>query len=263
MLKRTRLDHYLRELYEYKNFEDFCYNGLQVEGSDGISKIAFGVTLNDLLIERAVQKDVDALIVHHGFFGKAFLSIQNRKKRMIEQLILNGISLFGIHLPMDAHPDIGHNALLFNALEATPEMEFDHGFIGKNRTKQSLDEMMKRLSDFLLMKDRIAFRFESPFNVFMENGFIKVINGPTIPDRIAIISGGAARSFEKAIDLGVDTFFCGEIKEDIPSLAYDRCCNFINLTHHNSEKPGLLKLAEKIRQELSVDTEFIDLPNPV
>jgi len=262
-IKRIRLENFLRELYEYKNFEDYCFNGLQVEGSDEIRNIILGVSLNNSFIDKAIDRRADAIIVHHGFFGKEFTSIRRRKKTMIEKLIKNDISLFGIHLPMDAHREIGHNALMFEQLNAEIKSEFSFGFIGKNIERHSLDDILTIFSSFLNTKITEKEDLNSPFNIYKKNSFSVVSNGPEIPDRIAIVSGGASSDYDKALALGVDTFFCGEIKEEIPSLSFDTKTNFINLGHYNSEKPGLIKLKEIIETELKLPTEFIDLPNPV
>jgi len=209
MIKRIRLENYLRELYEYKNFEDYCYNGMQIEGKERINKISLGVSLNNNLIDEVIKSGSEALIVHHGFFGK------------------------------------------------------EMGFIGKNINKLSLESMLSKLSSFLKVDKSVKSNLKSPFNIYTEDGFTIVNNGPQVPNRIAIISGGASNYYERAINLGADTFFCGEIKEEIPSLSYETKTNFINLTHYNSEKPGLLKLKEKLSEELEVETFFVDIPNPI
>ncbi len=263
MIKRIRLENYLRELYEYKNFEDYCYNGMQIEGKERINKISLGVSLNNNLIDEVIKSGSEALIVHHGFFGKEFTSIQRRKKKLIEKLIKNDISLFGIHLPMDAHKEIGHNFQLFDSISARIDLDFEMGFIGKNINKLSLESMLSKLSSFLKVDKSVKSNLKSPFNIYTEDGFTIVNNGPQVPNRIAIISGGASNYYERAINLGADTFFCGEIKEEIPSLSYETKTNFINLTHYNSEKPGLLKLKEKLSEELEVETFFVDIPNPI
>jgi len=263
MIKRVRLENYLRELYKYKEFEDYCYNGLQIEGRNEVNKIALGVSLNTNLIDRAIEVNANAIIVHHGFFGKSFTAIQKRKKTLIEKLIKNDISLFGIHLPMDAQKEIGHNSLLFNAIRAKIDIDYEMGFIGKNINKLSLDDIIDNFSDFLTSNAASRVCLNSPFNIHTESGFTFLNNGPDVPNRIGIISGGASNYYERAINLGVDTFICGEIKEEIPSLSFDTKTNFICLGHYNSEKPGILKLTEILGNEFEVSTEFIDVPNPI
>ena len=164
---------------------------------------------------------------------------------------------------MDAHKDIGHNFLLFNAIDAKIDLEFDMGFIGKNIAKHSLETILIKFSKFINTEKVVKLNSNSSFNVYWENGFAIVPNGPETPNRIAVISGGSSKSYEKAVNFGVDTFFCGEIKEEIPSLSYDTKTNFINLGHYYSEKPGLIKLKEKLQEELGIETEFIDIPNPI
>src|SRR6056297_1590083 len=127
MIKRRELETYLNTLYHYDEFADYCQNGMQIEGSKHIHKIAFGVSFNRLFLEKSVDWNADALIVHHGIFGKNFFELTGILQKKVKICLENGISLFGIHLPMDAHPVIGHNALLADMLGAKNREAFEVG----------------------------------------------------------------------------------------------------------------------------------------
>lgn len=268
MVFRDELDRYLSELYGFGDFEDYCLNGLQVEGKEHIEKIAFGVSFNLRLVEKSIEKKADALIVHHGIFGKGFFVLKGHKKKNVKMLLDHEVSLIGIHLPMDANPKMGHNALLLSAIGARPVESFEMGFIGENVKGHTIDRVVDIYHEMLHDGDheRSAAAADGGLSIFSlssQKGFITIRNGPEIPGKIAAISGGASNLYEKAIEAGVDTFICGEIKEHIPALSYETSTNFINLGHYNSEKPGVLALMKHIKNKFDVEVEYVDIPNPI
>ena len=139
---RTELEQFLEDTFQYGNFEDYCKNGLQVEGKESIRKIVFGVSLNLPLLEKATTFHTDAIIVHHGFFGKDFFRLKGVMKNKIKLLLHHDISLFGIHLPLDAHREYGNNAQLFSYIGGEIIEPYDVGFIGENREQHSLSQLL-------------------------------------------------------------------------------------------------------------------------
>lgn len=110
MIKRDELRHYLDCLLPENGIADYAPNGLQVEGKDGINRLATAVSATLETIEAAVKQGVDALIVHHGIFWQrdAYV-IQGVKRKKLSLLLQNEISLFAYHLPLDMHPELGNN----------------------------------------------------------------------------------------------------------------------------------------------------------
>ncbi len=267
MLQRTDLGHFLQELFQYDKFEDYCQNGLQVEGKDEIQKIIFGVSFNLPFLEQAIQQRADAIIVHHGIFGKNFFSLKGVMKEKIKLLLEHEISLFGIHLPMDAHKPYGNNAQLFSYLGVELIEAFDVGFIGENRQQHSLTQMLEIFHQKLQPQ---GFQFQSVeqpvASVLMpkqQYGFLYFDNGPEVPEKIAIISGGSARTYRSAelLETGVDTYICGSVEEVTSAFSYETKTNFANIGHYWSEKSGPLALKAKIEQQFDVETIFIELEN--
>lgn len=265
MLLRDDLTSFLKELYQYENFQDYCENGLQVEGKEKIETIVFGVSFNLMFLQRAIEENADALIVHHGIFQQGVFKLTGTLKQKIKMLLDHGISLYGIHLPMDGHPGIGHGALLLSSIDAGGIEPFDVGFCGENTKNHSLDQILeifhKQLhpEDFVIPQERKS----NLFSLSTKNGFQVLANGPGIPRKIVIMTGGTSSFYEKAVEMGVDTFFGGDIKERIPSISVETQTNFINLGHYFSEKPGVLALKEIITEKFNVKTEYIEIPNPI
>ncbi|HRE18731.1 MAG TPA: Nif3-like dinuclear metal center hexameric protein, partial [Rhodocyclaceae bacterium] len=69
-MKRDELAGYLDQLLEPARFKDYCPNGLQVEGRAEISRIVAGVTASQRLLDVAVARGADAVLVHHGYFWR-------------------------------------------------------------------------------------------------------------------------------------------------------------------------------------------------
>ncbi|KDB45749.1 Nif3-like dinuclear metal center hexameric protein, partial [Glaesserella parasuis] len=113
MLINLQLEQILDEKLNSKAIADYAPNGLQVEGRREIRKIITGVTASLPLIEQAIAKRADAILVHHGYFWKSENPcIRGMKGKRIKQLLVNDINLFGYHLPLDMHAELGNNAQL-------------------------------------------------------------------------------------------------------------------------------------------------------
>ena len=113
MVNLAELVAYADDLLEIHRFRDYCPNGLQVEGRAEIKRLVSGVTASQALIDAAVARKADAILVHHGYFWKGEDACIVGTKRTRIQTILNaGMSLLAYHLPLDAHPLYGNNAQL-------------------------------------------------------------------------------------------------------------------------------------------------------
>jgi dinuclear metal center YbgI/SA1388 family protein len=265
MVLRDDLTRFLRDLYRYENFQDYCENGLQVEGKEKIETIVFGVSFNLLFLQRAIEKNADAIIVHHGIFQQGVFKLTGTLKQKTKMLLDHGISLYGIHLPMDGHPEIGHGVLLLSSIDAGGIEPFDVGYRGENAKNHNLDQILEIFHKQLHPEDFVIPQ-ESKSNMFSlstKYGFQVLANGPAVPRKIVIMTGGTSGFYEKAVEMGSDTFFGGDIKERIPAISVETQTNFINLGHYFSEKPGVLALKKLITKKFVVKTEYIEIPNPV
>ncbi len=124
MINNKELEKYINNYLNIAKFEDYCPNGLQIEGRSDIGKIISGVSANQDLIDQAIDEKADAILVHHGFFWKGEEQVLTGiKKNRIKALLENDINLFAYHLPLDAHPIVGNNiqlALRFNIQNPQP-----------------------------------------------------------------------------------------------------------------------------------------------
>lgn len=125
-MKLSELESYLNKLLNISKFRDYAPNGLQVEGRAEVTRIVTGVTASQDLLDAAVELNADAILTHHGYFWKNESPvIRGMKKRRIATLLRHDISLFGYHLPLDAHPELGNNAQLGKLLGLQTEGVMD------------------------------------------------------------------------------------------------------------------------------------------
>src|SRR5690554_7646591 len=146
------LVNYTDTLLEKRHFKDYCPNGLQVEASNKVQRLITGVTASQALIDVAIEKKADAILVHHGYFWQGEAEpITGIKAKRIASLIKNNISLIAYHLPLDTHPVYGNNAQLAKllGLTATEGLEDDErpiGLVGNLNNSQTLAEFAKKVS---------------------------------------------------------------------------------------------------------------------
>ena len=117
-IERKQLVDFLDRTLQPKLFKDYCPNGLQVAGSETISRIVTGVTASEALIDRAIAFKADTLLVHHGYFWKGEdPCLVGIKGNRIKKLLQNNMNLLAYHLPLDAHPEYGNNVQLARDLD--------------------------------------------------------------------------------------------------------------------------------------------------
>ncbi len=243
---RDSIVEFCREYLRVKDFEDHCVNGLQVEGSESIGKIVTGVSLSVKLIEAAVRKNAQMIMVHHGLFEgqvKKPPRLTGYLKNRLKLLLAYDLNLCGFHLPLDAHPEIGNNISLCRLLGVVRNRKpYDIGFMGE-------------------LKKEMAFKdFVSLVNRKLGGKAYALNSGLRTVRKIGIVSGGASSWFPGAVEAGVEVFLCGEIQEPVIRMAEELKVNFINAGHYNTEKLGIRNLGKLLARKFKVEVEFVDIP---
>ena len=248
-MKRDELIRYLDELLEPERFKDYCPNGLQVEGRPEIRRIVAGVTASQALVDQAVARGADALLVHHGWFWRGEDGrVTGFRKKRLQTLLAHDINLIAYHLPLDGHAEFGNNAQLAQRLGWTVEGRFgeqDVGWYGRLDETRTLGEVTRRVSAEL---------GREPLVIGAETQQVS---------RIAWCSGGAQSLFEAALSLGVQVFLSGEISEQHVHLARESGVAYLAAGHHASERYGIQALAAHLAGKFGLDCTFIDIDNPV
>ena len=242
------LENFLNEYFKIDLYKDYAPNGLQVQGDREIKKVITGVTACEDLIDKAIAENADAIVVHHGYFWKGeSYPIVGMKYNRIAKLLQNGISLYGYHLPLDGHTEIGNNILLAKKLGLTNLEYFDTG----------LKPDISIIGDCNLSLEDFANSIETS----LERKPL-VIKAHNANKRVAICTGGAQDYIEYAYNAGADTFISGEISERTTHTARELGINYIAAGHHATEKEGAKAIAELLKKEFNLDTKFIDINNP-
>ncbi len=251
MVQLKNLLNYSNNVLEIEHFQDYCPNGLQVEGKTEIKKIVSGVTASQALIDAAIREKADALLVHHGYFWKGEdARITGLKYKRIRSLIDSGMSLLAYHLPLDAHPLYGNNAKLAEKLDLDIAGRFPSGgdavgMYGILKTPMSAADFSQKISVVL---------GREPLHIGENTMQIHTI---------AWCSGAAQDYIEAAVKLGVDAYLTGEISEQTVHIARECGLHFYAAGHHATERFGIQALAEHLASHFDLDHQFIDCPNPV
>jgi dinuclear metal center YbgI/SA1388 family protein len=247
MARRDDLLEYAREVLDLDAYSDYGPMGMQVVGAEEVSKVAAGVSCSRELFERAVQAGADLLIVHHGlFWDNDPRIVDGQMKGRLQALFGGDITLAAYHLALDAHPEVGNNALLAGLLGIdSRERVLEWGFGGTVEPGITLTELAGRLEQATGQRPQV---FDG---------------GPDRVRRVAVITGGAARLCPQVAALGYDAFVTGEPAEPTLHAARELGAHFLAGGHYATETFGIRALAEKLAEQFGIGWEFLDLPNPV
>ena len=250
-MKRQQLLDYLDGLLQPERFRDYCPNGLQVEGRAEVVRIVAGVTASQGLLDFAVARGADAVLVHHGYFWKGEDGrVTGIRRQRLKTLLAHDINLLAYHLPLDAHPTLGNNAQLAQRLGLRASGRFGEqelGFIGEPADERGFDHA-----------EALARHLQQVLN----RPVTQVGQASTAIKKIAWCSGGAQGYFEAAIAAGAQAFITGEISEPQAHLARECGVVFCACGHHATERYGAPAMAAHVAARLGIAHQFIEIDNP-
>jgi dinuclear metal center YbgI/SA1388 family protein len=223
-----------------------AFNGLQLANKGTIHKIGAAVDASEAVFRDAAAAKVDLLLVHHGMLWTDIRPITGATYRKLRFAIEHNLAVYSAHLPLDAHPAIGNNALLAKALgwsRPKPFFEEEGCKIGlRISTSITRDELAKKLSKIV-------------------GGEVKICpGGPFRSKQIGLVSGGAGNSVAQAAAEGVDTFITGEGAHHTYGLAEELGVNILYAGHYATETFGIKALAYRLAKKFKLPWEFIDHP---
>ena len=239
------------QLLQPQLFQDYCPNGLQVEGRPRVGRLVSGVTASRALLEAAIAGGADAVLVHHGYFWKGEdPRVVGMKRERLALLLRHDISLLVYHLPLDAHPVLGNNAQLAQRLDITvtgglqPESARPIGNVGR------------------LAAPLPAARFAEHVAARLGRQPLLVSGGDHPVETLAWCTGGAQGYIEQAAALGVDAFLSGEVSEQTVHVARELGIHFIAAGHHATERYGAPAVGAALAAQFGIEHRFIDIDNP-
>src|ERR1044072_5659410 len=247
MASRDEILAFAAEYLELDAYPDYGPMGLQVLGSDEVTKIACGVSASRDLFVAAAERGAQLVLVHHGLFWDKDSRVVDRILRgRLKALFDYDLTLAGYHLALDAHPEIGNNSLLAAELGVETDRRFTLWGYGGELAAPT------RLSDFSALVQEKLDRMPLVFSY-----------GPEEIERVAILTGGAARYVEQAASEGYHCFVTGEADEPTKHAAKEAGIHFVAGGHYATETLGVRALAARLADEFGLQWEFVDLPNPV
>ena len=204
------------------------------------------------LFEGAAGRDAQLVVAHHGLFWDFHpRSVSPAMKQRLRILFDRDMSLAGYHLPLDAHPEVGNNALICAALGLERAEPFgEHrgqsvGFVGRSAEGIAFDDLRGRCAQ-----------------AFGQEPFVWD-TGPETVHSVGIVSGAAASSFGEAIAKGLDAFLTGEPAEHVMADARESGTHFIAGGHYATETFGVRRLGELLEAEFGLEHHFVEVPNPI
>ncbi len=248
-MKRDELITYLDDYLRVKEIEDSSQNGLQVEGPEEVTKVAFAVDGCQAAFGRAVATGAQLLIVHHGLFWSKPFRLVGPLFQQIRTLIEGGCGLYAVHLPLDCHPQVGNNAELARLLGLKAPRSFGEyqgreiGIGGVLEPPILLDVLVEQLA---------RATGEPPVRVLG--------HGPAEVSQVGCISGFGSDMMEQAVDACFDTFVTGETSHSFFHQAAERGLNVVYGGHYATETLGVKALARHLEEKFGLETTFLDIP---
>ncbi len=251
MVALSELVQYCDTLLDVGAYQDYCPNGLQIEGRAEVNSIIAGVSASQALIDATLEQGADLLLVHHGYFWKGEAGpITGIKRNRIKALLANDISLLAYHLPLDGHTELGNNAQLGRLWGIECEGRFGSGpngglgMFGSLPQPLSLDELARQIGEPLQREPLVIEGGEHPVR------------------RVGWCSGAAQDYIEAAAALGLDAYISGEISEPTVHAARELGIHYLSAGHHATERLGVEALGRSMSEYFSLEFQFVDIANP-
>ncbi len=253
MVDLYKITEFLDKYLGVQNFEDvdIIVNGLEIEGRREVEKILTAVSLTENVVDKCLEENCDAVILHHGILMRGSRGAELPKSRidgslrtLLKKILQNDINVIAYHLPLDAHPEIGNNITIARLLslrdvEWIPERKGPPiGVVGE------LDKEIDRIELLSIVREKIN-----------ENAKI-LPHGPEKVRRIAIVSGAGSEYVTRFKQGDIDLLITGEVKEHHEVYAINERINIIIAGHYATEVYGPKNLAELLERRFGVKAIF-------
>ncbi len=225
-----------------------AFNGLQLGNNGRVSRIGAAVDAGLFPFRQAVASGVDFLIVHHGMYWDMPRALVGPAQARVAALMGGNCALYSSHLPLDAHPRIGNNALLARqaGLKASrgflPNVGGDIGCIARCRLARAA------------LRRRLASHYP---------GMRAIEFGSRHPSQVAFCSGSGNGAMPELIASGADTLVTGELREEWYNVAQEHGLNLYLCGHYATEVHAVRALAAEVSAKFGLPWEFIATENPL
>lgn len=233
--------------------KDDLANGVQILGQEEVKRVVLGTSLNEDFLLEAIKVQAQMCIFHHGFDVRTYKSrfpvFSQKRLRLIFE---HKLTVMGFHYALDAHPELGNNAVIIRELGARrKEPLFDEwGYTAEFDRPQAVEALSKKCAQ-LFSHDVFA-----------------VYAGPKQVKTIGVVSGAGKPDAQVLAELeakGVELFISGEPSEGVPHKMKESGINYFACGHYATEVFGVQELGKKIKERFQndIEVEFLDIPNPI
>ena len=223
-----------------------AHNGLQVENSGAVDRVAVAVDASEETIRKAVDADCNLLIVHHGLFWDGVPAATGRRYRRLRLLLENDMAVYASHLPLDVHPELGNNVLLAQALGIEP--------VGHFGIYSGMP--LGVWGNLLIRREALAARLDDLLGVRVK----LIAGGPEMISRVGVMTGGAGSRIDDAVAGRLDAFVTGEGAHHTYFDAMENGINVYYAGHYATETFGVKALGQHLEDKYGLPFEFIDCP---
>lgn len=224
-----------------------AYNGLQVENNGTVTKIAAAVDAGQIPFEQAIAAGVDFIICHHGLYWNAPIPLTGSNYKKVKTAIDGNLAVYGAHLPLDCHPEIGNNALLADAL-GLAKIGGCVPYEGNDIATITAGPVGGRAE--------LAAKLQALF----PQTYQAIEYGSDQPQRIAILTGSGQSAVDQLLANNVDTLITGELRQHHFNMAQELGLNLYPCGHYATEVFGVKALAQEVAEKFGIDWTFIETP---
>lgn len=220
-----------------------AFNGLQFQNTGDVSKIGAAVDAGLVPFQKAIDANIDFLIVHHGLFWSAPQPVTEATYHKFHTLFQGNLAIYSAHLPLDAHSEIGNNAIIAEKIELSQHewfLEYEGTPIGLiAQAPPSRSDLAQRLKQ----------HFPKTFKA--------IEFGSDAPEKVAICSGNGGSAIPELSKHGIDTLITGELRQHHFNMAQELQLNLYPCGHYATEVFGVQALAAEAAQKFNLPWEFI------
>lgn len=232
-----------------KEIKDFsgAYNGLQLENNGQVTRVAAAVDAGQRPFEAAIAANVDFLICHHGLYWTAPIPLVGSDYTKIKTAMDGNLAVYGAHLPLDGHPEIGNNALLADALRLNK--------IGTFLSYEGNDMAV-------ITEGPSGGRAElaTKLKTLFPQTYQAIEYGSDQPKRIGILTGSGQSAVPHLKANNIDTLITGELRQHHFNMAQELGLNLYPCGHYATEVFGVQALAQEVAKAFGIEYTFIEQP---
>ncbi|MCC6318169.1 MAG: Nif3-like dinuclear metal center hexameric protein [Gemmatimonadaceae bacterium] len=245
---------WLDALLDVPGFPDYpaALNGLQLDHRGPVHCIATAVDFSQRTIDATIATGANFLVLHHGMFWGGAQRIVGPAWQRLSALVRHDVAVYAVHLPLDAHPDLGNCALLAREFALEPSATF-HEYQGRAIGASGVTDVETRI----LLEH--AQRFASA-----HGGMARATPFPdgARTKRWAVLTGAGADSntLHDAARRGIDTLIVGEGPHHTTVDASELGLVVIYAGHYATETLGVQAIAAALEARFGIHAEFLSLP---